>query len=131
MSTYLPDSYLVFETAHNLTELIDQLLERVATAKGRIPPQTLEGAVQLLERIGATAEDVQFIKTIADRLRSESKPRIEWEDLGYAVRLLSQTEYRLKQLVAAEESTEPVPQARERFDQLATAFQIAERPIER
>src|SRR5437879_2490208 len=25
MSTYLPDSYLVFETAHNLTELIDQL----------------------------------------------------------------------------------------------------------
>src|SRR5437667_316301 len=131
MSLYAPDSYMLFDTVHDLTELIDKLLEQVATAKGRIPPRILENAVQLLERIGTTVDDTQFIKTLADRLRSERKPRIEWEDLGYAIRLLSQTEYRLNQLVAANQTPEPLAESKARFEQLATTFQNPELPAER
>ena len=72
----------------------------------------------LTGQVGMDLDHAQFIRSLAERLGGHRPTEADSEDLAYALHLLAGYEFRLMELLAAEETGEVVPSALPRFEEL-------------
>lgn len=131
MTLYLPDSFQLFETSHELTELIRELLEAVGKRGVKIDPSLLRRAREMIGKAGFGVDDTEFIDDLVVRLQERKYDDSLWRDLSQALRILARTELRLYELTSAEEPMPPTEAASARFAELARSLMVFEGPSER
>lgn len=118
MSLHLPYDFGAFETSREISEVL-KAFARAFSRKGQaVDPALAERASELLVRTGLSVDDAQFIRILADRLRKLPRDDRTWEEIAHAMQILAGAEFRLRQLIAAEDIPEPVAGARAHYDQL-------------
>jgi len=108
MSLYLYDSYHAFHLTEQVSALIRDLL-RFAQGKAKEGDARFRRSLESLTgQVGMDLDHAQFIRSLAERLGGHRPTEADSEDLAYALHLLAGYEFRLMELLAAEETGEVV-----------------------
>jgi len=119
VSLYLPYDFTAFEVSREISQLLRAFAQAFSRKKQALDPALVQRAGEVLTQTGLSVDDAEFIRILAGRLQTLPRDERTWEDVAYAMQILAGAEFRLRQLIAAEETPEPVGQARIRYNELS------------